>query len=139
MEPSTPVTYSETQRFAAEDLKALYLSVSWSSASKANTLQRALAGAHRVISAWDGQRLIGLGNAISDGALVVYFPHLLVHPEYQGHGIGQELMRRLQEPYLEFHQQVLVADGDAIEFYKKLGFRRAGRTEPLWIYDGHDH
>jgi GNAT superfamily N-acetyltransferase len=32
---------------------------------------------------------VGLGNAISDGALVVYYPHMLVLPEYQGRGIGR--------------------------------------------------
>ena len=36
-------------------------------------------------------------------------------------------------------QQALMADGRAIGFYKKLGFTRAGATEPLWIFDGHEH
>lgn len=133
------IAYSESQHFAPDDLNRLYRSVAWSAATKLDALRRGLEGSHRVVSGWDGARLIGLGNAISDGALVVYFPHLLVDPSYQGQGIGKELMRRLQEPYQGFHQQVLVADGDAIAFYEKLGFHRAGRTEPLWIYDGQDH
>jgi len=94
---------------------------------------------HALITAWDDDRLIGLGNAISDGYLVVYYPHLLVHPEYQRYGIGRKIVAKMQEKYAGFHMQMLVADGKAIEFYKRLGFVRAGKTEPLWIYSGNEH
>jgi GNAT superfamily N-acetyltransferase len=98
-----------------------------------------LLGSHALVTAWDGVLLVGLGNAISDGHLVVYFPHLVVRPEYQGKGIGSALMGRMLSRYRGFHQQALLADGRAIDFYKKLGFRRAGTTEPLWIFDGREH
>jgi len=62
----------------------------------------------------------------------------LVAPESQGKGIGTRLMRRLMTHYKGFHQHVLVADGRAIEFFRKCGFERAGKTEPMWIYAGHD-
>ena len=91
------------------------------------------------MTAWSGLCLVGLGNAISDGHLVVYFPHLLVHPEYQGRGIGSTLMRALMAKYQGFHQQALLADGRAIAFYQRMGFIRAGRTEPMWIFDGDEH
>jgi ribosomal protein S18 acetylase RimI-like enzyme len=32
-----------------------------------------------------------------------------------------------------------VSDGRAIDFYRKCGFTRAGKTEPMWIYAGQDH
>jgi len=99
----------------------------------------ALKNAHTLVLAYHDEQLVGLGYAISDGHLVVYYPHLLVHPEYQGKGIGKMIMDRLQEKYADFHQQMLVADGNAIDFYKKLGFERAGKTEPLWIYQGDEH
>ena len=47
--------------------------------------------------------------------------------------------RRLKKRYRRFHQHVVVADGRAIEFYRKCGFTRAGKTEPMWIYAGADH
>jgi hypothetical protein len=34
---------------------------------------------------------------------------------------------------------MLTADGRAVEFYKELGFERAGHTEPMWIYAGTEH
>jgi len=75
----------------------------------------------------------------SDGYLVVYYPHLLVLPDYQGRGIGTELMSRLMARYEGFHQHMLVADGRSVDFYRKCGFERAVKTEPMWIYAGHDH
>jgi len=35
--------------------------------------------------------------------------------------------------------QMLTADGKSIDFYKKVGFERAGETEPMWIYGGNEH
>ena len=117
----------------------LYRSVGWSSASKPDALYAGLLASHSLVTAWDARTLVGLGSAISDGHLVVYFPHLLVRPGYQGRGIGSELMGRMMRRYQGFHQQALLADGRSIEFYRKLGFVRAGSTEPLWIYDGREH
>jgi GNAT superfamily N-acetyltransferase len=71
--------------------------------------------------------------------LVVYYPHLLVHPDYQGQGVGQMIVNKMQEKYQDFHMQMLTADGKAIDFYKKAGFVRAGYTEPMWIYKGEEH
>jgi len=92
-----------------------------------------------VVTAWDGARLVGLGYAISDGHLVVYYPHLVVAPAYQRRGIGSALMRRLMSQYRAFHQQTLIADGHSVAFYQKLGFRPAGDTSPMWIYEGDEH
>lgn len=100
---------------------------------------QALANSHSVVSAWDDQRLVGIGNALSDGFLVVYYPHLIVHPDYQGCGIGRELMRRLGDKYRDFHQQTLIADGNAIPFYAKCGFSETGACKAMWVYNGHDH
>ncbi|MEX2139065.1 MAG: GNAT family N-acetyltransferase [Pirellulales bacterium] len=133
------IQYRQTRDLPPDGVLDLYRANRWSSAEKPRELLAALAGSHAVVTAWDGERLVGLGNAISDGHLVVYYPHLLVHPEYQGHGIGRQLMQRLMARYQGFHQHMLVADGRAIEFYRKCGFQRAGKTEPLWIYDGDDH
>ncbi|MCA9263238.1 MAG: GNAT family N-acetyltransferase [Planctomycetales bacterium] len=129
----------DTRDFPLVQLVHLYRDNEWSSAEKPERLQRALAHSHTVISAWDGERLVGLGNAISDGYLVVYYPHLLVLRQYHRQGIGTRIMQRLQAKYAGLHQQVLLGDHEAVTFYQRCGFRRAGRTEPMWIYDGNDH
>jgi GNAT superfamily N-acetyltransferase len=134
-----PIRYSDDSAPTRSDVIDLYRSVGWSSADKPDALHKGLLASHSLVTAWDGAALVGLGNALSDGHLVVYFPHLVVRPAYQGRGIGTELMTRLMARYRGLHQQALLADGRAIDFYKKLGFTRAGATEPLWIFDGPEH
>lgn len=117
----------------------LYRANEWSSAQKPIQLMAALRGSHSLVTARVGNELVGLGNAISDGHLVVYFPHMLVLPMFHGNGVGRKMMQAFLEKYADFHQLMLTADGKAIEFYKSLGFERAGKTEPMWIYAGTEH
>jgi ribosomal protein S18 acetylase RimI-like enzyme len=133
------IEYSDERKPSMNEVLVLYRTVRWSSADKPTALHQGLLASHSLVTAWRHELLVGLGNAISDGHLVAYFPHLVVHSEYQNRGIGTELVRRLMARYRGFHQQVLLADGRAIDFYKKVGFVRAGSTEPLWIFDGHEH
>ena len=133
------IILSENRLLNIDKVINLYRANKWSSAEKPQELINALQNSHSLITAWDGDKLVGLGNALSDGYLVVYYPHLLVLPEYQGKGIGKMIMDRFHEKYSTFHQQILVADGKSIDFYKKCGFIKAGSCMPMWIYKGHDH
>lgn len=122
-----------------EEVIRLYRANGWSSADKPAQLMAALRNSHALVTARIGDELVGLGNAISDGHLVVYFPHMLVHPAHQGKGVGRLMMQSMLERYAGFHQMMLTADGEAIDFYKAMGFERAGKTEPMWIYAGSEH
>ena len=133
------ITLSMTRDLLLPNILRLYKANQWSSADKPQKLYKALINSHTLITAWDQSILVGLGNAISDGHLVVYYPHLLVHPDYQGKGVGQMILEKMQEIYGGFHMQMLTADGRAIDFYKKNGFVRAGNTESMWIYAGEEH
>jgi GNAT superfamily N-acetyltransferase len=117
----------------------LYRANKWSSANKPEQLLPALKNSRTLVTARISGRLVGIGNAISDGYLVVYYPHMLVHPDFQGRSIGRKMMEAMQTIYGSFHQQQLTADAEAIHFYKALGFKRAGKTEPMWIYAGNEH
>jgi GNAT superfamily N-acetyltransferase len=140
MQPgSSEIEYKEGCAPSLEATVALYRAHDWSAGRKPELLHKALVASHSLVTAWRGDLLVGLGNAISDGYLVVYYPHLLVHPDFQGQGIGTNLMRVLMGRYAGFHQQMLVADGRAIDFYRKCGFECAGKTQSMWIYKGHDH
>jgi GNAT superfamily N-acetyltransferase len=117
----------------------LYAANEWSSANKPAELIAALRDSHSLVTARIEGKLVGLANAISDGHLVVYYPHLLVHPGNQGQGIGRKIMQAMQERYGSFHQQMLTADVDSVGFYEAVGFERAGKTVPMWVYEGADH
>ena len=133
------VVVSGSDAINTDEVIHLYQANGWSSAERPTELLAALRNSHSLVTARVEQKLVGIGNAISDGHLVVYFPHMLVHPQFQGHGIGTKMMLALLDRYAGFHQQVLTADGRAIDFYKSLGFVRAGKTEPMWVYAGNEH
>ncbi len=133
------IDISTSDSIGTEEVISLYRENSWSSAEKPEELISALRNSHTLVTARISGKLVGIGNAISDGHLVVYYPHMLVRPEYHGRGIGKKMMYAMQSIYGSFHQQMLTADGNAIEFYKSLGFERAGGTEPMWIYKGSEH
>ena len=103
----TPALYMNIQLSVNRDLNAkdilqLYKANKWSAADKPDLLLKALLNSHSLVTAWDGATLVGLGNAISDGYLVVYYPHLLVLPSYQGKGIGRLIMDKMYPAY-ELH------------------------------------
>lgn len=133
------IEIKEIKEINKEKIIELYKVNKWSSAEKPDLLYKALMNSDSLITAWDVNRLVGLGNAISDGYLVVYYPHLLVHPDYQGKGIGRMIVDKFQKKYGNFHQQMLTADGKAIDFYRKCGFEKAGSTQSMWIYQGDEH
>ena len=101
-----------------DEVIELYKANGWSSAEKPEKLIPALKNSDALVTARISGKLIGIGNAISDGSLVVYYPHMLVHPDHKGKGIGRAMMELLQRRYASFHQQMLTADVDAIGFYE---------------------
>lgn len=121
------------------EILELYCENHWSSAEKPDLLMKALRNSDALVTARISGKLVGLANAISDGYLVVYYPHMLVHPAHQGKGIGRKLMEAMQTKYSSFHQQMLTADGEAVDFYKRLGFDKAGVAKAMWIYGGNEH
>ncbi|MEM1406724.1 MAG: GNAT family N-acetyltransferase [Bacteroidota bacterium] len=133
------ITISNSSKPGITEVIALYKALKWSAAEKPELLYKALMNSHSLVTARGNGELVGIGNAISDGHLVVYYPHLLVHPDYQGKGIGQMIMEEMFKIYEGFHMQMLTADGKAIDFYSKMGFQTAGNTVPMWIYDGNEH
>ena len=134
-----PIEISLNDTIQAEEVVELYAANGWSSADKPIQLMAALRNSHALVTARQAGRLVGIGNAISDGHLVVYYPHILVHPAFQGQGIGRQMMVAMLQKYAGFHQQMLTTDGRGIGFYQSLGFVRAGKTESMWVYAGDEH
>ena len=124
----TAITYRDDRDLPLDPLVALYRANAWSSAEKGEALREAMRGSHSVVTAWAEDRLVGLGNTLSDGHLVVYYPHLLVHPDFRRRGIGAEILRRLRRRYEALHMHILVADGRRGRVLREMRLR-AGRRD----------
>jgi len=75
-----------------------------------------------VVSAWDGDRLVGAVRVLSDTIFRSVIYDLLVAPEYQGRGVGKELVNRCKNHY-PGSEWLVGCDRKNIDFYKKLGFQ----------------
>lgn len=84
-------------------------------------MRQMLERANLVVTAWDGDQLVGIARSLSDFAYCTYLSDLAVDLAYQRKGIGKELMRRTQE--LGGRATVLLfAAPAAVDYYPKVGF-----------------
>lgn len=103
------IIYTDTKNYTSNDLKELFQSVGWLSANYSERLKKALDNSETVFTAWDGEKLVGLVNAIDDSELTAYVHYLCVNPEHQGQGIGKNLLQRVKEKYKNFLYIILIA------------------------------
>lgn len=119
------IEYRQTRDFTEEDLRRLFLSVGWESGIYPKRLVTAMRNSTHVISAWDGDRLIGLVRALDDGAATAFLHYVLVDSKYQGRHIGDELMKRIMKNFTDLlHVKVIPSDPRTITFYERYGFRQ---------------
>ena len=84
-------------------------------------VRRAFENSTATCFALDGQRLVGAARALSDREYHATIYDVAVHPQYQRRGIGTRLVNELIA-MLPVWRVLLVADGEAREFYQRLGF-----------------
>ncbi len=72
---------------------------------------------------FDGGQLIGAGRVLADGIDCAYICDVVMHPDYQGTGIGKGLMKKLMD-LSQGHKKIILYSNPGKEgFYEKLGFR----------------
>ena len=123
----------DTHEFTVSELEDLFLSVEWSSGHFPDKLVVAMRNFKTVYSAWDGDKLIGMICAMDDGKMNAYVHYLLVRPEYQGKGVGKQLVERMKEHYSDYLRFVVVAYTKAVGFYQNCGFTPADDATPMFI------
>ena len=85
-------------------------------------LARMIAGANLIITAWDGDKLVGVARALTDFSYCCYLSDLAVDRARQHAGIGRELVRRVREAISDESMLLLLSAPEAMSYYPKLGF-----------------
>jgi len=118
------IEYSEEKTFTVEQVQKLFLSVGWVSGEYPTRLYKALMNSSTVISAWDGDRLVGLIRVLDDSELVAYMHYVLVHPDYHGQGISGHMVELVKEKYKNYlYIELMPEERKNAVFYEKHGFQ----------------
>ena len=115
------ITYQDTLDGITPDALTGFF-VGWPSHPSPETHLRMLKGSFATAIALDGDQVVGFANAVSDGVLASYIPLLEVLPNYQGHGVGKNLIERLLGQLDDLYMVDIVCDAELEAFYRPLGF-----------------
>jgi len=118
---SSVVYATDATGLTAADLEGFF--VDWPVRPSAERHLELLGGSDHVVVAREGVdgRVIGFVTAISDGVLSAFIPLLEVLPEWQGQGVGTELVRRIIAELDELYMVDLSCDPELEGFYRRFG------------------
>ena len=111
----------------AEEFISLWESV-WDGAPSLEQTKLAMQNTVFRVSVYDGEKAIAMARMIGDMGLCYYIKDVVVHPEYQGKGIGRtlinELLKFVNDNGIKDTQVFveLAAVPDKMPFYEKIGF-----------------
>ena len=129
------ITYTEEKKFTKQQVQQLFLSVNWTSGNYPERLYRALLHSSTVLTAWDGDRLVGLIRALDDTAMLAQIHYVLVHPAYHAQGIAGHMLELIKEKYRDFlYIEAMPEDKKNVPFYEKHGFSvmEKGAAIQIW-------
>jgi GNAT superfamily N-acetyltransferase len=95
------------------------------------TFEAMLKNANLIITAWDGEKLVGISRVLTDIAYVAYLADLAVDQDYQRAGIGKQLIAETQSRLGPDCMIVLLAAPKANEYYGHIGFEHNPRAWTL--------
>lgn len=86
-----------------------------------------------LVTAWDGERLVGVARSVTDFGYCCYLSDLAVDRDRQRKGIGRELIRRTRARLGPRCSLILLSAPAARAYYPHIGFRR---HDSAWILPG---
>lgn len=98
-------------------------------------MEKMLANANLIITAWDGEKLVGISRAVTDWVYCTYLSDLAVDQAYQKQGIGRELIRHTRDAAPQANL-ILLAAPAAVDYYPRIGFTR--HASAWWIKPGEE-
>jgi GNAT superfamily N-acetyltransferase len=109
-----------------DDLWQVFETTGWNAEYQLSPaqLRSAFEASWCIAAAYANDQLVGVGRIVSDGILHAMIYDLIVVPEYQGTGIGEQLLARLVDRCNSagIRDIQLFCAKDKRQFYEKRGF-----------------
>jgi ribosomal protein S18 acetylase RimI-like enzyme len=123
----TRIVFSTDRDIDLYELEELCDAVGWSR-RPLRKVKKAIQHSFLVLTMWEQKgsrrRLIGFSRATSDHAFNATIWDVVVHPDFQGRGLGKTLMANLIKKLRseDISNITLFADPHVVDFYRNLGF-----------------
>lgn len=119
---------------SAEQYCMLRQSAGWLKLSDYKAIENSLDKSLYSICVYEEDKLIGFGRIVGDTNIYFYIQDLVILPEYQKQGIGNDIVKKLLK-YIDQHAIKnafigLMAAENVAPFYEKLGFKKRAHNEP---------
>jgi len=128
------ITYRDNAKITADQAIDLYIRSTLGErrpVHNVETFKAMLENANLIITAWDGEKLIGISRSLTDFVYVAYLADLAVDQKYQKSGIGKQLIEETQARLGSECMIVLLAAPKANEYYEHIGFEHNPRAWTL--------
>ena len=114
--------YKYNENISAKALSDLRESVGWNRMEE--EYENPLMTSYYHIAVYEKDELIGYIDCVSNGVTDAYIQDLMVHPNYQGKGVGTELLNQMIAYLKENHIYMIsiVYEESLKPFYEKFGF-----------------
>jgi GNAT superfamily N-acetyltransferase len=128
------ITYKDDGQITSEQAIDLYIRSTLGERrpiDNPETFAAMLKNANLTVTAWDGDKLVGISRSLTDFAYVAYLADLAVDQEYQGQGIGKKLIEETKIRLGPHCTIVLLAAPKANDYYQHIGFEHNPRAWTL--------
>ncbi|MEO1593226.1 MAG: GNAT family N-acetyltransferase [Cyanobacteria bacterium J06632_22] len=121
------VFFSTDRNIDLYELEELCDAVGWSR-RPIRKVKKAIQHSFLVVTMWEQRgtrrRLVGFSRATSDHAFNATIWDVVIHPDFQGQGLGKALMKQLVKKLRseDISNVTLFADPQVVSFYERLGF-----------------
>jgi GNAT superfamily N-acetyltransferase len=127
----------EERKLSLEEYRWLRESVGWWVTEPVST-KEGLENSLYSVAVVENEKIIGIGRVIGDKGLYFYIQDLIVHPDFQGKGIGRKIMFMLKG-YVEKNAKPgaligLMAAKGLEAYYKEFGFQPRPVEGPGMFY-----
>jgi predicted N-acetyltransferase YhbS len=85
-------------------------------------IEKMFAHANLVVTAWEGETLVGVCRALTDFSYCCYLSDLAVNKSHQGQGIGQQLIVQVKQEIGDQVALILLSASSAMSYYPRIGF-----------------
>jgi len=127
------IRYSDSHDFDSQQLLALFEQTDWARGRSLNDIQRMLAETDVTISAWDGNKLVGLCRVLTDYVYRASIWDVIVDVKYHDQDIGKGLIQRIfTHPSLLQVELFWLCTRRYQGFYTSLGFSDKEQTGMVW-------